>query len=375
MVNVEIKLDMIFILFYLRIFNKEKKITPTLVTNTLINGLIWTTKECLGQEMNLNRVVAESIGGCANNWAAGYMENNKTFIQEVLDIVRSENEKSDSVLSLLNIYSLSGGTGSGVGSSIIENLCDLYSKKNIINCAVLPYVRGEISTQSYNCVLNLSKLYSITTSTIIFENEKLLHLCKYSLGLSNINYYDINRIISQQIASFFHPVKNVNDSLNLINNLVVHPYYKFLQIRTEPNVKITFENSLENAMIKQSCYDLKHSNKVNKCLSSVFICRGKEISISKILKNSHNFVSWIPEQHKNSIYYVNSPFLKYKSFLTQCFNANNIVTPLQTLINDAWISFTHGAYLHHYNSFGVDKEYFLNSFQQMENILYDYINI
>lgn len=356
----------------------------------LIDTETKVVKNVQKSSLKFNNIVAKSVGGSANNWAYGYTENSKLVVSEVLNAVRCELEKSDFVTSFLNFYSLSGGTGSGVGSYIIEKLRHEYPRKTIINCGVLPYNKGEISTQAYNCLLNLTKLYSIGDCTILFENERLLHLCKYTLGLNEVAFSNMNFLMSQQIASVFQPIPGVNTP-SIINHLTGNPLYKFLQIRTEPNFhkqNSKFESaqqwtSLMNALMKQSRFDIQQFRNTkcgfkNKVISNVLITRGSEElpqNILKLFTEPKDLVSWLPQEESVKVYSVSSPFLSYQKYFTRFFNGNSVVVPLNSIVDDAWTSFTHGAYLHHYSNYGIDEEYFLNSFQLMENILNDYKNI
>ncbi|CAG9765095.1 unnamed protein product [Ceutorhynchus assimilis] len=329
-------------------------------------------------------IIVNPVGGSANNWAYGYVENSRLVVGQVLNLVRKELENCDFVTSFLNFYSLSGGTGSGVGSYVIEKLRNEYPKNTIVNCAVLPYVKGEISTQAYNCLLNLSTLYSIGDCTVLFENERLLHLSKYSLNLNAVNYSNINSIISQQVASIFQPLGTVTTS-SLLQNLISHPQFKFLQIKTEPNISnqnSAFETpqqctALMNNLLRQSRFDHAQTNKYShfKVISKALIHRGLEKVPEyelKSFKETRDLVKWLPQEESVRVYSVPERFCYYPNHLSVLFNDNNILTPLNAIVDDAWTLFTHRAYLHHYSKYGLDEEYLLNSFQIMENVLNNY---
>ncbi|XP_030754001.1 tubulin delta chain-like [Sitophilus oryzae] len=339
--------------------------------------------------LKFTSVVAKSIGGSANNWAFGYQENSKLVVSEVLNSVRKEIEKCDFLTSFLNLYSLSGGTGSGVGSYIIEKLRNEYPKKIIINCAVLPYVKGEVATQAYNSILNLAHLYPISDSTILFENEKMLHICKHNLGFTEVSFSDINSVISQQLGSIFQP-NNKNQITTMINNLTAHPSFKYLQIKSEPNIKngsYTFESSqqwsyLITALAKQSRYDIQQINNntsfKHKLIANAVITRSVDpipVGALNILRDSKDFVSWVPKNEQFRHFHTCREFLNYQKYICLLYNSNKIVLPLNTIVEDAWKAFTHGAYLHHYNKYNIDEDWFLNAFQAIETILNNYNSI
>jgi len=57
--------------------------------------------------------------------------------------MRKEIEKVDYFIGLNLMYSLGGGTGSGLGSRLIEEFKDILSDVNIIVTAIFPNRSGE----------------------------------------------------------------------------------------------------------------------------------------------------------------------------------------------------------------------------------------
>ncbi|KAJ8927549.1 hypothetical protein NQ314_019969 [Rhamnusium bicolor] len=313
-------------------------------------------------------IIAKSSGGSANNWAYGYMEKSKILKNEVSNMVRSEVEKCDYLSSFLNLYSSSGGTGSGVGSFIIELLRDDYPNKNIVNAIVLPYVKGEIVTQSYNSLLTLSHLYSLADSTIIFENERLHYSCKHTLNIQDVNFSNINTIIAQQLAALYQPINNI-DSISFLNQLTSHQSYKYIQGSRS-------WKTLLASVSKQSRFDFIHQKNVKiKTISTALITRGSGSlteSDIKPFKEANVYVPWLTVTNSFNVYHQTRKFLNFDKYLTVVSNNNSVCIPLNFVLEDAWNMFTHGAYLHHYRKYDVDEEFFLNSFQVLENILDHY---
>ena len=56
------------------------------------------------------------------------------------------------------MHSLSGGTGSGLGSRLIEALRDEYGLGHLMSCAFAPHTSGESPLQHYNSLLTLATL-------------------------------------------------------------------------------------------------------------------------------------------------------------------------------------------------------------------------
>lgn len=59
------------------------------------------------------------------------------------------------------------GTGSGLGSYIVEQLTENYEDIPILNMCVMPHLTGEVILQSYNCILTIASLYQNSNGLII----------------------------------------------------------------------------------------------------------------------------------------------------------------------------------------------------------------
>jgi tubulin delta len=99
--------------------------------------------------------------GSANNWAFGYNTHATSVKEPVLDIIQAEAEKCDSLSGFLVVMSLAGGTGSGLGTFLTEELRDYYPHSFIVNQPVWPFQDGEVIVQNYNAILSMSHLAQV----------------------------------------------------------------------------------------------------------------------------------------------------------------------------------------------------------------------
>jgi tubulin beta len=60
--------------------------------------------------------------GAGNNWAKGYYTEGAELIEQIMDCVRHESERCDSLQGFQMTHSLGGGTGSGLGSLILSKV-------------------------------------------------------------------------------------------------------------------------------------------------------------------------------------------------------------------------------------------------------------
>lgn len=76
-------------------------------------------------------------GGAGNNWAVGFSQGERIY-DEVFDIIDREADGSDSLEGFVLCHSIAGGTGSGLGSYILERLNDRFPKKLVQTYSVFP---------------------------------------------------------------------------------------------------------------------------------------------------------------------------------------------------------------------------------------------
>ena len=70
-----------------------------------------------------NIYIDPSGGGAGNNWALGYCLANEKY-EHVMEMIDREAENSDSLEGFVLTHSIAGGTGSGFGSYLLEQLAD-----------------------------------------------------------------------------------------------------------------------------------------------------------------------------------------------------------------------------------------------------------
>eukprot|EP00644_Phytophthora_capsici_P014913 jgi/Phyca11/126822/e_gw1.65.168.1 len=128
--------------------------------------------------------------GRGNNWAMGYygprrkapasaftslgLDGRRELVELVMDSVQSEIELVDCYQGSVVMHSLGGGTGSGLGCRVLENLRDTYPKAYIVTASVAPsYTHGDTPLQNYNAILTLRCLQDIADAVIYKENDDL----------------------------------------------------------------------------------------------------------------------------------------------------------------------------------------------------------
>lgn len=106
-----------------------------------------------------NIFVSSDGGGAGNNWASGYHQAS-TVRDRLMDMIDREADGSDGLEGFVLCHSIAGGTGSGMGSYLLEQLNDRFPKKLIQTC-VLPSCLSACVTTSCFTVLAFVRSYSV----------------------------------------------------------------------------------------------------------------------------------------------------------------------------------------------------------------------
>ena len=168
-------------------------------------------------------------GGAGNNWARGYQLYSGNLRDSSMNSIRSELEEADVSPTILIIHSIGGGTGSGLGTKISEEIYDEFSDVCKMNLAVMPYHFGEVVVQHYNSVLCLSKVAEVTDAVLLFENEIAHDMCVRMHGITRPSLYHVNKAITGEIIPALIPKYlistpsfgfNCNDGMINVNSLL-----------------------------------------------------------------------------------------------------------------------------------------------------------
>ena len=81
-------------------------------------------------------------------------------------------------------HSISGGTGSGLGSLLTEKIKDEYPSVIVRSFTVFPSKsERDIVVDSYNAVLSMHRLVWNVDMTHVYQNQAMLEFCKKKLKI------------------------------------------------------------------------------------------------------------------------------------------------------------------------------------------------
>jgi tubulin beta len=90
-----------------------------------------------GQIYRPDNFVAGS-SGAGNNWAKGHYTEGAELVEQVTDCIRHETESCDSIQGFQMCHSLGGGTGSGMGTLIINKIREEFPDRIMSTFSVVP---------------------------------------------------------------------------------------------------------------------------------------------------------------------------------------------------------------------------------------------
>jgi len=87
-------------------------------------------------------------------------------------MIDREAENSDSMEGFVMTHSVAGGTGSGLGSFLLEALNDRYQKKLIQTYSVFPDAE-DIVVAPYNVIPTMRRLTENADAVVVIDNKAL----------------------------------------------------------------------------------------------------------------------------------------------------------------------------------------------------------
>ncbi|XP_044741999.1 tubulin gamma-1 chain-like isoform X1 [Chrysoperla carnea] len=186
-----------------------------------------------------NVYLSKDGGGAGNNWASGFSQGS-TLEEDIFDIIDREADGSDSLEGFVLCHSIAGGTGSGMGSYILEKLTDRFPKKLIQTYSVFPNQdeMSDVVVQPYNSLLTLKRLTQAADAVVVLDNTALNRIATDKLHIQNPSFAQINSLVSTimsvSTATLRYPSYMNNDLIGLIGPLVPTPRLHFLMTGYTP---------------------------------------------------------------------------------------------------------------------------------------------
>ena len=116
-----------------------------------------------------------------------------------MEMINREADGSDSLEGFVLCHSIAGGTGSGMGSYMLEKLNDHFPKKLIQTYSVFPNSdasQSDVVVQPYNSMLTLKRLTLNADCVVVLDNTALNRIAVERLKVDNPTVAQLNSLVS-----------------------------------------------------------------------------------------------------------------------------------------------------------------------------------
>ncbi len=138
------------------------------------------------------------------------------------------------------LHSIAGGTGSGLGSFLLERLNDRFPKKIIQTYSVFPDTTnsGDVVVHPYNSMLTMRRLTQNADSVVVLDNGALAHIAADRLHLQEPSFQQTNQLVSTVMSAstttLRYPGYMHNDLVSILASLIPTPRCHFLMTAYTP---------------------------------------------------------------------------------------------------------------------------------------------
>ena len=278
-----------------------------------------------------------NTSGRGSNWALGHSLTFKEFKKETninIDCFEKLNnflEKCDFVTKILVVHSLGGGTGSGVGTRMIEMLYDSYPKIDLISCPVFGFNVEKTTLTQFNTFFSIGTVYHIVSKIIRLDNEYIINEKDFNISdkieaklLADYIYQSKNNDFS--FDKYFH--KNKFIDIGFTNEDYINNIYRFSDTKL---IKKLFHNRGNkiftcDGIFKTNLNEFKDHPQIFKSLCKEIKPLSNNIiySVDKKIKNNRidielfyksNNVKWMNNLLDTVAKYINQGYVKNQSLI------------------------------------------------------------
>ncbi|KAL8270011.1 hypothetical protein Esti_006076 [Eimeria stiedai] len=234
-----------------------------------------------------NFFVSKDGGGAGNNWGSGYAQAERVQ-EELLEMIDREADGSESLEGFVLCHSIAGGTGSGMGSYLLELLSDRYGSKLLQTFSVFPVLgeaASDVVVQPYNSLLTLKRLCVNADAVVVLDNHAVHRVAVDRLRLPNPSFQQTNALISTVMAActatLRYPSSLSSDLLSLLSRLVPIPRCHFLMCGYTPLTLDRCISAVQKTTVMDVMRRLLQSKNV---MVSTSLRRGLYLSLLNVIR-------------------------------------------------------------------------------------------
>lgn len=221
-----------------------------------------------------------------DNFAAAFDEHSEDDLCTIVEVIRQMIEGHERLGSILALLSLAGGTGTGLGSRVVQEFKDQYPRSTIICAAVWPFASpSETPLQPYNTVLGLSYLQDSADAVLLLGNDNLLKIAEKRQRPRRPTLEDMNSAGAGQLACLLLPSQDMEGQEmsmgDVVRELKCGGLTKYLSIIHTPWVTTAYDSFTWRGLarsLRRTHQTAGRENQPLPCLAALTVARGKGVS-------------------------------------------------------------------------------------------------
>ncbi|KAJ1925976.1 Tubulin beta chain (Beta tubulin), partial [Linderina pennispora] len=155
------------------------------------------------------------------------------LLDQVLDTIRQDVERCDLLSGFQLCHSIAGGTGSGMGSLMLQKVREEYPDRMMSTFTVVPAANSsDAVVEPYNSVLSIHHLIENSDMTFCLDNQALGNICLNVMKKPLPTLGDLNSLVANVMSgvttSLRFPGQLNADLRKLAVNMVPFPRLHFL---------------------------------------------------------------------------------------------------------------------------------------------------
>ena len=317
----------------------------------------------------------------SSNFARGFYTIGREALPACLDQIRKQADSCENLEGFLLYHSVGGGTGSGLGSLLLERLSELYPKKPKINFSIYPdpHLSSEF-TAPYNSLFATHYSIEHSDSTVVLDNFAVADICRSHLRIEKPTHSNLNSIIAHLISNVTAAIRFdgcLNSTLEEFQtnlnpypriHLLLSSYFPIIsssEINTEDYSIEEITRMLVSSRYLMAKCNPEHGKYIRMCMAYRGIIVPKEVGpgISWIKTGrTVEFVDWSPTRFKCTITHqpmqvINDSVLKKtRKSGHMLANSTAIGEILERVRKEVDIMYKHRAYVHWYIGEGMQEQ-------------------
>ncbi|KAI9474653.1 Tubulin beta-4 chain [Coemansia sp. RSA 989] len=327
--------------------------------------------------------------GAGNNWAKGFYTEGAELLDEVLDNLRHDVEACDLLSGFQLCHSIGGGTGSGMGSLLLQKIREEYPDRMLSTFTVLPSPQSsDTVVEPYNSVLSIHHLVENSDMTFCLDNQALNDICETSLKIKSPSHSDLNKLVAQVMSgvttSLRFPGQLNADLRKLAVNMVPFPRLHFMMSGIAPLTAAEAVN-YRNITVPDLCQQMYNAKNMmvnadpshGRYLTCATMFRGRvslkeceDTTVNFADKHANMFVEWIPNSTQIAV--CNVPPIGLDMSATFIGNNTAIQDVFDRISEQFSKIFRRKAFLHWFTDEGMDEMEFTEAESNINDLINEY---